>query len=158
MWMAENLNYDTLKGTGSWCYNNQDSNCVKYGRLYNWNTAKVACPSGWHLPSRKEWERLLIAAGGDEVKKLKATNGWNDNDNGTDDFGFSALPGGHRTTDGKFYNAGYNGYWWTATEYEYDDSRAYLRRMNGMGYDHDYVSEYHNFKDDGYSVRCVEGE
>jgi len=40
-WMAENLNFNA---EGSKCYENQESNCQKYGRLYNWNTAKTACP------------------------------------------------------------------------------------------------------------------
>ena len=47
-WMAENLNYEA---EGSLCYENKPANCAKYGRLYNWETAKKACPKGWHLPS-----------------------------------------------------------------------------------------------------------
>ena len=40
-WIAENLNYEA---DGSICYENQESNCRKYGRLYNWNTALNVCP------------------------------------------------------------------------------------------------------------------
>ncbi|MDR2694074.1 MAG: fibrobacter succinogenes major paralogous domain-containing protein, partial [Chitinispirillales bacterium] len=95
-WMAENLNYGT--SSGSWCYNDRDSYCKKYGRLYEWETAKKTCPSGWHLPSRQEWEALVTYAGGYEAagKRLKSTIGWNDSGSGTDDYGFSALPGGGR--------------------------------------------------------------
>jgi len=56
VWMAENLNYEA---SGSKCYDNKPANCKKYGRLYNWNTAKTACPSGWHLPSDDELDTLL---------------------------------------------------------------------------------------------------
>ena len=56
VWMAENLNYEA---SGSKCYDNKPANCSKYGRLYNWNTAKTACPSGWHLPPDDEWDTLL---------------------------------------------------------------------------------------------------
>ena len=53
IWMAENLAYAT---EGSKIYDNDESNCKKYGRLYDWPTAiKVCCPPGWHLPSREEW-------------------------------------------------------------------------------------------------------
>jgi hypothetical protein len=95
-WMAENLN---VKTDGSWCYDNKESNCEKYGRLYSWNAAMTACPAGWHLPSRDEWGELAKAAGGrwkygtggKAGKKLKAKSGWNGKGNGTDDYGFSAL-------------------------------------------------------------------
>jgi uncharacterized protein (TIGR02145 family) len=159
-WMAENLNYQT---GNSWCYNDSNSYCNKYGRLYDWETAKSACPSGWHLPTRDEWGALAKVAGGTgdygasgtAGKKLKSKSGWGNSDsyNGTDDFGFSALPGGYRGFfDGYFENAGHYGYWWTATEY-YSDY-AYRRYMN---YDNDYVDEnnYSN-KGYGYSVRCVQ--
>jgi uncharacterized protein (TIGR02145 family) len=53
-WMAENLNFETEEG--SCCYNDLEGNCVKYGRLYNLQTAKHVCPSGWHLPSKQEFE------------------------------------------------------------------------------------------------------
>jgi uncharacterized protein (TIGR02145 family) len=55
-WIAENMNYKT--GT-SWCYNDEDFNCEKYGRLYDWNAAMKACPSGWHLPKHAEWTYLV---------------------------------------------------------------------------------------------------
>jgi uncharacterized protein (TIGR02145 family) len=85
---------------------------------------------------------------------LKSTSGWNDYDgasgNGTDDFGFSALPGGYRDSDGSFYYVGRYGYWWTATES--GASLAYTRNMN---YNNDYVDYGYDFKEDGWSVRCV---
>jgi uncharacterized protein (TIGR02145 family) len=151
-WMAQNLNYQTKRG--SWCYDNNADNCKRYGRLYDWKAATTVCPKGWKLPSSEDWDRLVAAADGEEIasgKKLKSKNGWEENGNGTNDFGFSALPGGYRYyRDGGFNNAGYYGGWWTATEGNGD--YAYLRDMN---YYFDYVYEIYFYKSHGFSVRCV---
>ena len=118
-WMAENLNY---AANSSVCYENNTGNCEKYGRLYNWATAKTACPAGWHLPSDAEWTTLTDNVGGSETagKKLKSSAGWNDDEgksgNGTNEYLFSALPGGIGSSDGYFSNAGINGIWWSSTE------------------------------------------
>jgi uncharacterized protein (TIGR02145 family)/uncharacterized repeat protein (TIGR02543 family) len=155
-WMAENLNYDTE--SGSWCYGGKADSCAKYGRLYDWNTAKTVCPVGWHLPSRDEWGTLAktaggtgdYGAGGTAGKKLKSKSGWNNSGNGTDDYGFSALPGGYRYSDGSFGNAGNYGNWWAATED--GSSNAYDRNMYCNG---DRVYEPIGDKSNGFSVRCV---
>jgi len=153
VWMAENLNIN--KGD-SWCYNNDSSNCAKYGRLYDWNTARAACPDGFHLPSRPEWDNLTAAAGGRMAagKKLKSGSGWKKREdgtdgNGTDDFGFSALPGGFRY-GGYFETAAQYGHWWT--DEEHSSGSAYLR---GMLYNYDFVFDGNYDKEFGYSVRCV---
>jgi uncharacterized protein (TIGR02145 family) len=156
-WMAENLNHKT---GNSWCYEGKDANCKRYGRLYDWNTAKTACPGGWHLPSQEEWRKLVRAVDptaqlsdwdDDNVagKKLKAKDGWGSGYNGTDDFGFSALPGGGYY--GSFGSAGDFGDWWTATEV-YSDL-AYGR---GMYYYDEYVGEHWFSKGGGRSVRCLQ--
>ncbi len=95
-WMAENLNFET---TASYCYKNLDSNCVKYGRLYTWSNAMEVCPRGWRLPNKEDWEALLKNVGGDKSagKVLKSQTAWTEEGNGTDDYGFSALPAGERT-------------------------------------------------------------
>jgi len=147
-WMKENLNVTTT--SGSWCYANKADSCAKYGRLYNWATAKTVCPTGWHLPSRDEWETLAKYVGSAAGKKLKATRGWYANGNGTDEFGFSALPGGIRVSDGEFDGVGQYGLWWTATEHGLDS--AYSRDMD---YDADDVFENWNDERFGMSVRCV---
>jgi uncharacterized protein (TIGR02145 family) len=165
-WMAENLNYQTDQ---SWCYENNNSYCEKYGRLYDWNTAKTACPAGWRLPSREDWGALSIAAGdtyfgkgGIAGKTLKSTSGWDNYGNGTDIWGFSALPGGGRTTaglpgmgrttEGRFNNAGKYGIWWMS-ESGNGSGNASGRYMK---YDNDYLREKEDFsKSDGVSVRCV---
>jgi len=163
-WMAENLNY--LTSRGSWCYDNADSSCVKYGRLYDWSIAKIVCPTGWHLPNIEEWRRLVESAGGSSTagKKLKAANGWRkgedtDNGNGTDDFGFSALPGGvrypnDRHPEGAFTGVGFYGDWWTATESDYGNDGKYL----GMSCNNDEVPEIDYGEDWSRSVRCVEDD
>jgi uncharacterized protein (TIGR02145 family) len=148
MWMAENLRYKT---GDSWCYGDDESKCQQYGRLYNWKAAKTACPKDWHLPSKDEWTELVTATGSSTGgKKLKSTRGWNGNGGGTDDYGFSALPGGGRTSNGGFSDVGGYGEWWTASEDA--NGGAYGR---GMGYDYDYVGEGGDDKGNGFSVRCV---
>jgi uncharacterized protein (TIGR02145 family) len=152
-WMAQNLNYKPEPQTGdSRCYDNKESNCKQYGRLYDWNAAKAACPAGWHLPSRQEWNDLEAAAGGDAAGRALKSVSWRDagGGNGADGYGFSALPGGTRYSDGSFGNLGDYAHWWTATEDT--DGRAYYRRMY---YDYDYVYEAVDDGSLGFSVRCV---
>jgi uncharacterized protein (TIGR02145 family) len=153
-WMGENLNY---YASGSKCYDNKPENCTKYGRLYDWKTAKTACPSGWHLPSQAAWDVL-----GNDAKKLKATSGWYKNGNGTDDYGFSALPGGEGNSSGSFYQlVGYNGFWWSSSEikgFEYDEAPPGIVNGNiyyrNMDYGIDYVLQS-NTRSDLFSVRCL---
>jgi uncharacterized protein (TIGR02145 family) len=172
-WMAENLNFNA---DGSKCYDEDEGKCADYGRLYDWATAmnleascnssvcssqiqlkhQGVCPSGWHIPSGAEWQALVDFAGGGGTAgtKLKSTSGWNAHatyGDGTDDYGFSALPGGFGTSDGYFNYAGDHGSWWSASE-DYSDY-AYNRGM-------DYYGEYASWGslDKGYlfSVRCVQ--
>jgi len=151
-WMADNLNYATQGG--SWCYGGVESNCNQYGRLYDWKTANAVCPDGWRLPSNQEWETLIGAAGGQSAAvRLKAKNGWSDGGNGTNDYGFAALPGGHRRyDDGASENIGTDGHWWTATPS--GSNFAYTRNMS-----HHLNNVYANYYDhtgNGVSVRCVQ--
>jgi uncharacterized protein (TIGR02145 family) len=146
VWMAENLNFET---DSSWCYGNDTANCAKYGRLYTWDAAMKACPVGWHLPSREEWDKLVAFVGGIDLAgtKLKSKSpSWK----GKDYYGFSALPGGERIDDGSFNYLGSDGYWWTATES--DASFAWYWNV-GTGYAN--VGEYSFHKNNGFSVRCL---
>ena len=166
--MAENLNYGV---NDSGCYNDDYDNCDKYGRLYKWNAAKAACPSGWHLPTDSEWGTLISYAGGNNAgKKLKATNGWGTslgaNYNGTDNYGFSALPGGGyysiNVTIGvnitNFYDAGIlgSGYWWTASEADGQNSSGYAQ-VRILSYNEDEALWNEYAKGALFSVRCVKG-
>ncbi len=178
IWMAENLNYAYNKGTAqSFCYNNSADSCAKYGRLYLWSAAmdsaavfegcgygstcaagsattevRGVCPAGWHLPSRAEFETLFAAVGGQDVAGtvLKSTSGWTDDGNGTDSYGFSALPAGIRDTSGDFYSAGYYAGFWSATE-DNSDIAYYM----GLFYysDDAYLNSYYKYS--GFSVRCL---
>jgi len=153
-WMAENLNYND---GSSKCYENSDLYCDKYGRLYSWTVAKIACPAGWHLPSDAEWTELVNYAGGEKTagKKLKSRSGWNDGEgksgNGTDDYGFSALPGGLGRASGKFNGDGGVGIWWSATESNADDAWYW-----GLSYSGEDVGRDDVVKNILLSVRCVE--
>jgi len=127
-WMAENLNYDA---SNSRCNNNLETNCTTYGRLYNWTTAmggsasstanpsgvQGVCPSGWHLPSKAEWEILIALTGYNGAAQLRPTSGWSSGNAGTDNYKFSALPGGFGDGNTWFQPAGQNiGTWWFSTE------------------------------------------
>ena len=169
-WMAENLNYNV---SGSKCYGNSESNCNTYGRLYNWSTAmglpsncnsntcsnqiqskhRGICPIGWHIPNDADWNVLMDYVGGSSVAgtKLKSTSGWYNNGNGTDDYGFSALPGGYGYSDGSFLIVGDYGYWWSASEY--NSFGAYLR---GMRYNYDNADWGNIDKSNLFSVRCLQ--
>ena len=151
VWMAENLNYEAKD---SKCYNNDPANCKKYGRLYNWETAMKACPSGWHLPGNAEWEYLWEFSGQNR-RKFTATNASVDPDyNGTDDYGFSAMYGGYGWSDGDFKDIGNYGGWWTATKYLIDDAYRHDIGNSSDEGEHDLVQH----KSLLYSVRCLQGE
>jgi len=151
-WMAENLNY---KADSSFCYNNKESNCAKYGRLYTWNAAKKACPAGWHLPSKVEFEMLINLVGGKSTagKVLKSKKGWNSGGNGTDDFGFSAPPAGYRDYSGASEGEGDGVNFWSSTDS--DSDLAYYMYLN---FDCDTTNLDDFFKNFVFSVRCLKGD
>lgn len=150
IWMAENLAYKVTNGC--WAYNYNNNNVVKYGYLYNWKTAKNACPPGWHLPSDEEWTILINYLGGKKVAgaKLKNKSGWNEENKGTNDSGFSALPGGYHSNNGTFYHLGLNGYWYSSSEVE-----TYSAWSRSLSHDSNTVSKYDDNILDGLSIRCI---
>ena len=147
-WMAENLNY---KAQDSYCYEDKDSSCSKHGRLYKWNAAKNACPSGWHLPSKVEFETLFESVGGTQLasKSLTSRNGWAIRGNGMDAFGFSALPVGCRGPNGNYDLEGYGAPFWSSTEYDSDNAYNMYLRYSSAG------DIQYGDKGYGFSVRCV---
>lgn len=160
-WMAENLSFET--SSGSWIYWNAFSEGIQNGRLYTWEAAQQAAPAGYHLPTDSEWKQLEISLGmskysadstnfrgTNEGTFLKATSKWAENGNGTDTFGFSALPAGFRSNIGNYLAIHWQGYWWTASES--DTSSAWVRYIST---NNTKVSRNISFKGDGYSVRCV---
>jgi uncharacterized protein (TIGR02145 family) len=153
-WMAENLNYATAN---SRCRNNSESHCKEYGRLYNWDAARGACPAGWHWPSREEWNGLIVFAGGAAAagEKLKSKS---PNWDGANDYGFSALPGGISYIDPDIGSAddfteasASQGYWWAATQHGSLTAYCYV-----MSAGYTFVVESYYDKKYAYSVRCVQ--
>jgi len=142
----------------AYCYynNNASNEADTYGALYTYAAAKDACPTGWHLPTDAEWTELTNYIANDghsgtEITALKSATGWSSSGNGTDDYGFTALPGGFRHyTNGTFDGVGYDGYWWSSTESS--SSSAYSRRLYYSG---TYVGGGYYGKSFGFSVRCV---
>lgn len=141
VWMAENLNYETMD---SYCYDNEPVDCALYGRLYVWEAALDACPSGWHLPNQGEFQELLDVSGG--IENLKA-GVWN----GTDLYGFSALPAGKydAIAGGSFTTSQMQTGWWLQSESSVASHAPLYAYNNGRG----------NFRKDdyvnGFSVRCL---
>lgn len=165
IWFAENLNYKT---DDSWWYMDDESNGDVYGRLYNWNAAMSACPNGWYLASDKDWKTLEMFLGmdqgdadgtefrgSDEGKKLKSTSGWNAGGNGTDEVGFTALPGGERDRNGFFLYKGGFGAWWTNTE---DFNQNLIAWSHFLEDGEERVGRDRNNKDYGYYVRCIKSD
>ena len=135
------------------------------GTVCNADTADTGrvqgvCPNGWHLPSQAELQTLVSAVGGRDVagSALLATSGWHNNGNGTDDFGFSALPSGSGR-DGNFTSAGLAASFWS--------SSGYISKYNAyaMHLDYPYGNNYGNTgaavnlgltnKIFGFAVRCL---
>lgn len=176
---SDSTNYPSMKGR-NWCYENKLDSCSKYGRLYTWSAAmdsvgtfstngkgcgygktcsptypvRGICPSGWHLPTKTEFETLFTNVGGESTagKMLKATNGWDSNENGADAFGFSALPAGYRDVNGDFGRAGKYADFWSVTGGSVTGAyRLYLSYRES-------ASLYDFHKGVALSVRCVKDE
>ncbi len=159
-----------------YCYDDNESNCNEYGGLYQWDEmmqyitqegTQGICPDGWHIPTDEEWKILEGNVdsqygvgssewdkegwrGDDAGYKLKSETGWNSGGNGSDEFDFTALPGGYRSDDGYFGNMdGYATFWSTS---ECSASSAWRRALH---YNTDEISRYDSSKDHGRSVRCL---
>jgi len=160
-WMAENLkvtrykNGEDISVNDFMAYGENESNVTTYGRLYNWdavNDSRGLAPAGWHIPTDDEWEEL--ASSNNTTRnggRLKATTGWADDENGTDDWGFSALPGGYGIPEyGSSHQLGENAIFWTITEYP--DGKAWDRTIVGST---NYLVKYYTAQSRGYSIRCI---
>ncbi|WP_407457579.1 fibrobacter succinogenes major paralogous domain-containing protein [Fibrobacter sp.] len=171
---------DDAKYDWSWCFNNEPKNCDVAGRLYTWaaaidsvklandaenprncgdgkacylsSTVQGICDKGWHLPTRMEWKALFTAVGNQSTAGvvLKSQVGWYNDGNGTDAFGFSALPAGYSIDKDHFYDAGLFADFWSSTEYA--SKYAYDMYMK-YNFEDALVVDFN--KSYGYSVRCV---
>ena len=112
------------------------------------------CPPDWHLPTETEWSALFTAVDrSTSGEVLRSQTGWHFNRNGTDAFGFSALPAGRRYYDGRFDGGGADANFWSATENGYNS--AHVMRLY-YNYEIAYLNTFG--KDNGFSVRCVKDE
>ncbi len=175
VWMAENLrtsrysngdrianpNYSQLEDltTGAWCWYQTNINYDNvYGKLYNWYAAKDSrnvCPTGWHVPSDSEWQTLVNYLGSNAGGKMKAaeTPYWHSPNAGafsSSSSGFSGLPAGVLISGQGFTGMGYYVKWWSTTAN--GSKHAWIRTLN---YHHGDVNRQEEFKDNGYSIRCI---
>lgn len=173
-WLRENLDvgvYVASTSTGSvhsdvsnngtiekYCYKNNEANCATYGGLYDWNEAmaysttpgtKGICPSGWHIPTKTEFETLMASVGNDG-NKLKREDQGTGSGVGTNTSGFSALLAGSRGNGGGFYDLGGNAGFWSSTE----GSASYAVNVYLWSSDSG-IGMYGNYKEYGFSIRCL---
>jgi len=168
--VTDDNDWEELESDAYCWFDNDESNAEIYGGLYNWyavNTGKL-CPPGWKVPSDEDWKILEGVVdtkysiydsewdnyswrGYDVGLRLRAASGWEDGGNGTDAYGFSALPGGYRTSNGgRFLSKVTSGYWWSSTEYDEEEGwRRYII------YSRDTVRRNTLSKVRGYSIRCI---
>jgi len=153
IWKSKNLAIDDGQGgIYTQTVNYGQGNVVEY--YYTWEAAVrvAATVNGWHLPTITEWNTLANTVGGSSVggTQLKSTYGWNDDGNGTDDYGFAVFPSGYITKNGYFWEIGSKVYFWTANQSSatYATTRWFVNTNIGIyGTNED--------KLDRYSVRLV---
>jgi len=162
-----------------YCYSNNTANCGPYGGLYQWNEimeyttipgVQGICPSGWHLPTDDEWKILEGTVdsqypigdpvwnnsgyrGYDAGLNLKSIGGWLFGGNGSDLYGFCALPCGCRYTNGNFYDLGYCTTFWSSSE-----EGTYYAWHRSLTYNHADINRFDNDKNIGICVRCLQDE
>ena len=134
-----------------------------YGLLYNWyaiTDSRNICPEGWHIPSDNEWDILKEYLSDSynspiQTELLKSLSGWSlyygENFNGTDYYGFRAIPSGCRFSNGKFNYVGERSRFWRYIEEE-------IIRPGAV----DFTNNHHVFhqgvfamEQDGLSIRCI---
>jgi uncharacterized protein (TIGR02145 family) len=125
-----------------------------FGALYNWPAAMMACPAGWHLPSKSEWEQLNNYLGGDSITAIKLKETGNSNwtcpeHSATNETGFTAKPHGGRDWDSTFSRNNLDAAWWSSTE-----SGSQLAWLWHITCDNDVIEHNYN-KVLGYTIRCV---
>ena len=149
-WTTANLNVSV---SPSYCYNDAEPNCRRYGRLYTWESAQRVCQSlgdGWRLPTDDEWRQMAKRYGGvsdDSADKGRAAftalmSG------GTS--GFKAVLGGNRS-DGQYARLEAHGFYWTASDNDPSSAPYYNFGQNGQALHRQPQGQ----KQMAISVRCV---
>jgi len=159
--ITDNILWNTDK-TGAWSYYNNDvTNNIKYGKLYNWhavsmtsNGNKNICPTGWHVPTDAQWTFLTDYLGGESVaggkmKEVGTTNWSNPNTDANNTSLFTGLPGGGRSNKGGFTELGNGGGWWSSTE---DVTLNYHGLYRFLKYN---IVRQSTSKELGLSIRCL---
>ncbi len=150
--------WSTLTSPGYCWYNNDSATFGStYGAMYNWYAVNAGnlCPKGWHIPTDEDWSTLITYAGGESVaggnlKEADTTHWKSPNIGATNEFGFTALPGGGRSGTGSFYGEGVRGNYWSATDF--DATNAWYRALY---YDYTIVYRTNNDMKNGFSIRCI---
>jgi uncharacterized protein (TIGR02145 family) len=149
-WMTANLN---VNASPSYCYDDAEPNCSRYGRLYTWESAQRVCQplgDGWRLPTDNEWRQMAKRYGGvsdDSPDKGKAAftalrSG------GTS--GFNAVLGGNRS-NGQYARLEAHGFYWTASDNDPGSAPFYNFGENGQALHRQPEGD----KQMAISVRCV---
>ncbi len=175
-WMIENLNVSHYNNgdeipqvqdpqewaklkTGAWCYYLNDSSYGPvFGKLYNWyavNDPRGIAPQGWRVATKEDWKQLTDCLGGENVaggklKQIGSSHWMSPNVGAVNTSGFSALPGGGRSSKGDFTMVDNLGVFWTTTNH--DELQAWIRHLS---YSNTYVVEFYNDKRNGFSVRVL---
>ena len=143
IWMTENLNFEIADG--SYSYLDEVSSCEEMGRLYTWQAAKEAAEqiSGWHLPTREEWNALLAICGDDSVGFINITS---------HKVGFNPLWAGVRVSYGEYKAKGTGANFWSATPSDTNATLAFsVAVMNNQR-----IISVHNYpQNNACSVRLV---
>lgn len=150
---------DEMNPAYQWPFGGDETNAKDYGRLYSFyvvSDPRNVCPTGWHVPSLREWDILISHLGSaqDAGGKLKEAgfSHWNEPNSGaTNESGFSALPGGSRNQDGTFRNLGEFGSWWTSSPSDRGANYFYIEHDAP----HIFRTYIYQSKLYGLSIRCI---
>ncbi len=155
--VTDNVIWDVLTSPAYAWYGNNIVNKQVYGALYNWYAVETGklCPVGWHVPTDAQLTKLTNYVGGESVAggKLKeiGTTHWNSpNEGATDEYGFTAFPGGARLLNGVFYSIGDLGSWWSSI-----DTLSTYAWHRFVWNNNIRFSRIYDSKTDGFSVRCL---
>ena len=150
-WTTHNLDVKTVP---SYCYEDSKTNCLQYGRLYTWESARRGCQSlgdGWRLPTDDEWRLMAKHYGG--IREDSADSGKAAYQalliGGSS--GFNALLGGGRSDDGQYARLEAHGFYWTATESDPASALYYNFAKGSLSLNRQSDGE----KARAFSVRCV---
>ena len=150
-WMTHNLDVNTMP---SYCYEDAELNCSRYGRLYTWESARRVCQSlgdGWRLPTDDEWRQMAKHYGGVSEDSDDRGKGAYKALLAEGESGFNALLGGGRSPDGQYARLEAHGFYWTASEIDTASGWFYNFGRGGQALHRQSGGE----KQRAFSVRCV---